>query len=66
MIVIVRIVLRGLVSEVRKAATACPKLGQGIVMLDYLNLHYDIFGLLHDIPASCCLSFLISFISSDT
>ena len=35
-------------------------------MLDYLNLHYDIFGLLHDIPASCCLSFLISFISSET
>ena len=35
-------------------------------LLDYLNLHYDIFGLLHDIPASCCLFFLISFISSDT
>ena len=35
-------------------------------VLDYLNLDYDIFGLLYDIPASCCLSFLISFISSDT
>ena len=35
-------------------------------MLDYLNLDYDIFGLLYDIPASCFLSFLISFISSDT
>ena len=37
-----------------------------LIMLDYLNLDYDIFGLLHDIPASCFLSFLISFISSDT
>ena len=31
-----------------------------------LVLDYDIFGLLYDIPASCFLSFLISFISSDT
>ena len=37
-----------------------------LILLDYLNLHYDIFGLLYDILASCCLSFLISFISSDT
>ena len=37
-----------------------------IYLLDYLNLDYDIFGLLCDIPASCFLSFLISFISSDT
>ena len=35
------------------------------MVLNYLNLDYDIFGLLYDIPASCCLSFLISFISSD-
>ena len=36
------------------------------ILLDYLNLDYDIFGFLYDIPASCFLSFLISFISSDT
>ena len=35
-------------------------------LLDYLNLDYNIFGLLYNIPASCFLCFLISFISSDT
>ena len=43
-----------------------PSGSSGRMLLDYLNLDYDICGLLYDILASCFLSFLISFISSDT
>ena len=52
----------GVVKEVKKSIKGIHELWNS--MLDYLNLDYDIFGLLHDIPASCCL-FHLSLVIHD-